>query len=121
MSYPIFDVTATNLIKTADVNLKSITMETCDKNLNLVPSEAGFSAVSGAKVSGFILFVDFVHHRLNAKVCAFNYWFCGKMRCLYKHTRNQTKRFQIEMGVCKNTGQQGFGTVRRPRICSLTY
>ena len=63
--YPIFDVTATNLIKTDYVNLRSITMGTCDKTLNLVLSEAGFSVVSGAKVSVFMLFIGFVHLCLN--------------------------------------------------------
>ena len=66
-SYPIFDVTATYSIKTADVNLRSITMGTCDKTLNLVPSEGIFFVVSGAKISVFMLFVGFVHQCLNAK------------------------------------------------------
>ena len=77
----LFDGTATNLIKTADVNLKSITIGIWEEYLNLVASEAGFSVVSGAKVSVLMLLVSFVHQCLNAKVRAVNYWFCGKIRC----------------------------------------
>ena len=58
---------ATNLIPTADVNLKSSTLVTCDKDLSLVSSEAAFSVVSVAKKSGFIRFVDFLHQHLNAR------------------------------------------------------
>ena len=73
----LFDVTATNFIKTASLNLKSIIMATCDKNLNLVSSDAELPVVSIAKRSVFAFFVNFVNQRLNAKVRALNYGFSG--------------------------------------------
>ena len=42
-------------------------MGTCDKTLNLVPSEAAFSAVSGGNVSDFLLYGDLIHKGLNEK------------------------------------------------------
>ena len=42
-------------------------MGTYDKNLNVVPSEAAFSAVSGHKISDFTLLGDFIHKGFNVK------------------------------------------------------
>ena len=73
MSCSIFDVTGTNSVKTADVSLKNVHIGICEEYLNFIPSEAGFSVDLGAKISGFILFLDFVHKCLISKVCAVNY------------------------------------------------
>ena len=78
----LFDVTTTHSLKLLELNLWSIISETGDMYLNLVSSEAEFSVVLVAKKTVFVLFVNFVNQRLNAKVHAFDYWFCGKIRCL---------------------------------------
>ena len=75
----LFDVATSNFVMTVSLHVKSITMASCDKNLNLVSSDADLPVVSIAERSMFLPFENFVNQRLNAKVRVLYYGFSGKI------------------------------------------